>query len=165
MHYHNAGYKCNNDYGLLAQVMRPVHIYLVSMTEASFNLADYKKAQNTISPFMPRQPRSLSSHGGVYWHLTFNDTPPLMPEVDSNDERYLPTADLDDQVWSEEPVPDSREYMCIHNYPGQKPYPHNPFKLRYQQPYSHNPIKWKCQQPHLHNLIKWRCPQNLNSWN
>ena len=37
-----------------------------------------------------------------------------MPEVDSEDEEYLPTAGLDDPVWSEEPVPDRGEYLCIH---------------------------------------------------
>ena len=30
-----------------------------------------------------------------------------MPEVDSNDEEHLQTADMDNPVWSEEPVPDS----------------------------------------------------------
>ena len=59
MHYHNEGYGIDNDYGLPAQVMRPVHIYSVSVTEASFNPADYKEAQCIISPFMPRQ--SISS--------------------------------------------------------------------------------------------------------
>ena len=54
----------------------------------------------------------------LFWrvcnHLTFNETPPLTPEVHPNDKEYLPTADLDDLVWSEEHVPDSQEYLCIH---------------------------------------------------
>ena len=37
-----------------------------------------------------------------------------MPEVDSDDEDYLPPADLDDPVWSDQPVQDSQEYLCIH---------------------------------------------------
>ena len=54
MHYHDGGYESDNDYGLPAQVVRSVHIYSVSTTEESFNPADYKEAQHTISPFMPR---------------------------------------------------------------------------------------------------------------
>ena len=30
LHYHDQGYEINNDYGLPAQVMRPVHIYSIS---------------------------------------------------------------------------------------------------------------------------------------
>ena len=44
IHYHDKGHKNDNDYGLSAQVMRPVCIYSVSTTEASFNLADSKEA-------------------------------------------------------------------------------------------------------------------------
>ena len=36
MHYHDKGYKSDNDYGLPPEVMRPVHIYSVFTTEASF---------------------------------------------------------------------------------------------------------------------------------
>ena len=54
LHYHDKGYESDNDYGLPAQIMRPVHIYSVSNTKASFNPADYKEAQHTISPFTPR---------------------------------------------------------------------------------------------------------------
>ena len=54
MHHHDKGYKSDNDYGLMAQVMRPVSIYSVFTTEGSFNPADYKGAQHAISPFMPR---------------------------------------------------------------------------------------------------------------
>ena len=52
MHYHNEGYESDNDYRLPVQVMRPVHIYSVSTTEASFNLVNCKKAQHTSSAFM-----------------------------------------------------------------------------------------------------------------
>ena len=108
-------YKSDNGYGLPSQVMRPVHIYSVSTTEASFNLANYKEAQHTISPFMRRWPRSLPfPWRGLLTLNMFNETPNChVPEVDSHDEEYLPTADLDDLVWSEEPVPDSQEYLCI----------------------------------------------------
>ena len=47
--------------------------------------------------------------------LTFEEVPPLTEE-DSKDEN-LPTPDLDDPVWSEELVPDSWAYMCIHEVP------------------------------------------------
>ena len=50
MHYHNEGYESDNDYGLPLQVIRPVHIYSVFTTEASFNLTAYKKTKHTISP-------------------------------------------------------------------------------------------------------------------
>ena len=51
---------------------------------------------------------------GVHWHLMFDETLLPKPEVDSDDGEYLPIADLDEMVWSEEPVPGSWEYMCIH---------------------------------------------------
>ena len=54
LHYPDEGYESDNDYGLSVQVVRPVHIYSVSTTEASFNPADYKGAQCPISPFIPR---------------------------------------------------------------------------------------------------------------
>ena len=56
MHYQNRSNKSDNDYGLPPQVMRPVHIYSVFTNEASFNLAEYKETQHTLSPFMPRWP-------------------------------------------------------------------------------------------------------------
>ena len=37
-------------------------------------------------------------------------------EEDSKDKDLL-TAELDDQVWPEDPVPDSQEYLCIHEIP------------------------------------------------
>ena len=57
MHHHHEGYKSDNDYGLPVQVMKPVCIYSVFTTNASFNPDDCQEAQHTISPFMPRQPR------------------------------------------------------------------------------------------------------------
>ena len=47
----------------------------------------------------------------------FDEIPLPTQDVDSDDEEYLPTADLDDPVWSEEAVPDSQEYLCIHQKP------------------------------------------------
>ena len=47
----------------------------------------------------------------------FDETSLPMPEVDSEDEEYFPTADLDDLVWCEKSVPDSWEYLCIHQIP------------------------------------------------
>ena len=37
--------------------------------------------------------------------------------MDSNDEEYLPTTDLDNLVSSRKPVPKSWEYLCIHQIP------------------------------------------------
>ena len=54
MHYHNEGYESNNDYALLHQVIRPVCIYLVSTTEASYILAEYTVTHCPISLFTPR---------------------------------------------------------------------------------------------------------------
>ena len=74
---HDKGYESDNDYGLPTQVMRPVHVYSVSTTDASFNPASYKVAQCPISPFTPRQPRDeLPFHQGVHFHITFDETPP-----------------------------------------------------------------------------------------
>ena len=65
--------------------------------------------------FMPRRPRDeLPFHQGVCQCPTFDETPLPIPDVDSDDEDFLPTADLGDLVWSEEPVPNRWEYMCIH---------------------------------------------------
>ena len=64
------------DYHL--RLIRPVLIYSVFTTEASFNLAESEETQHTISPFLPRQPRSLPFCEGVCLHLTFNEMPPPM---------------------------------------------------------------------------------------
>ena len=48
--YHDEGYNSDNDYGLPGPVMRPMHVYLVLTTVASFNPLDYKGAQCPISP-------------------------------------------------------------------------------------------------------------------
>ena len=107
----------HNDYGLAGQVMRPVHVYSVWTTEASFNPADYKGAQYPISPFTKRGPRDeLPFHQGVCKCLTFDET--LPPEEDSDDEEYFPTGNLDDLVWSEEAVPNSQKHLCILQIPG-----------------------------------------------
>ena len=42
---------------------------------------------------------------------------PALQEVDSIDEEYLLTADLDDLVWSVEPLPDNQECLCMHKIP------------------------------------------------
>ena len=42
--------------------------------------------------------------------------------MDSNDEEEdFPTADLDDPLWSEEPIPSSRKQLCIHQIPCHTP--------------------------------------------
>ena len=41
-----------------------------------------------------------------------------MPAADSEDEdEDFQTADLDDPLWDKEPVPDSMEYLCMHEIP------------------------------------------------
>ena len=107
LHYHDEGYESDNDCG-------PICVYAV-FTKASFDPADFRTAQCLMSPSTPRCPRNLPFWGGIFWHLTIDETLPPMPETDSKDgEEPLPTADLDNLVWDEEPVPDSREYLCIH---------------------------------------------------
>ena len=140
MHYHDERYESENDHGLPHLVMRPVCIYSVFTTEASINQAEYKVTPCTILPFMPRWRRSLPFHEGVCQHLTINKMPPPMPEVESDDEEYLPTPCQDDPVWSEEPYRIAKSTYVSTGYPGQQPHPNNPIK--------------ECQKPHPHNLIK-----------
>ena len=54
LHYQNEGFESYKDYHLLPHVMRPVYVFSVFTTEASFNLDEYKETQHIISPFMPR---------------------------------------------------------------------------------------------------------------
>ena len=116
LHYHNEGYESDNDYWLPTQVMRPVYVYSISTTEASLNPADYKGTQCPMSAFTPRWPRDeLPFCQGVCWCLTYHETP--TPEVDSDDEEYLPTYDLDYPAWSKEHVPNNQKYPCIHQIP------------------------------------------------
>ena len=48
-------------------------------------------------------------------------------------EEDLPTVELDDPMWDKDPLPDSREYHCIHGIPRltTPPQPHS----LYQQPH------------------------------
>ena len=54
LQYHEKGYDNDNDYALPGTFMRHVHIYLVSMSEASLNPVDYKWAQCLTSLSTPR---------------------------------------------------------------------------------------------------------------
>ena len=128
LHYHDEGYKSNNDYGIPPQITRHIHMYSVFTTEASFNPADFTTAQCPISPLTPRLSRSPPFQEWVCQCLNIKEISPPMPETDSEDnEEHLPTADLDDLVWDEEPVPDNREYLCIHEIPGlPQPHTHSP---------------------------------------
>ena len=49
LHYHG-----DKDYDLPVPFMRPINIYMVSMTEASLNPMGYKGAQVPTSPSTPR---------------------------------------------------------------------------------------------------------------
>ena len=118
LYYHDEGYKSDNDYGLPSQITRPIFVYSVFTTEASFDLDDFTTAQCPISPLTPRCPRSLPFQEGVCQHLTFDKMSPLTPETAHQDDKEpLPTVDLDDPGQDEEPVPDSREYLYIHVIP------------------------------------------------
>ena len=76
LHYHDEGYESDKDYRLPTQVMRPLHVYSVLTTEASFIPTDYKGAQCFIPPYMPRQHRDeLPFCQGVCQCLTFDETP------------------------------------------------------------------------------------------
>ena len=113
LHYHEEGYENDNNYGIPGQVMRPMNVYWVSTTEASFNSTDYRGAQCPISPFTQRWSRDeLPFHQEVCRCLTFEETPPS--EVDSGNKEDFPTADLDDPVWSEKPIPNNCQQLCIH---------------------------------------------------
>ena len=59
LHCHDEGYESNNDYGLPPQITKPIQVYSVFTTDASFNPADFITAQHLISPFTTRCPRSL----------------------------------------------------------------------------------------------------------
>ena len=48
LHYHDGGYESDTDYGLPAHITRPICIYSVFATEASFDPADFTTAQHPI---------------------------------------------------------------------------------------------------------------------
>ena len=96
LHYHNEGYESDNDYGIPPRITRLVCVY-------SINLTDYTTAKCQLSPFTLRHPRDLPFREGVCWCLTFDEAPLLTSAADSEDE------ELDDLMWDEEPVLDSRE--------------------------------------------------------
>ena len=76
MHYHDEGYKSDNNYRLPPQVTKPICIYSVLTTEASFDVDEFATIKCLISHFTPRCPRSLPFQEVVCWHLTFKETPP-----------------------------------------------------------------------------------------
>ena len=59
LNHYDEGYENDNDYGLPPQITRPICIYFIFTTEASFDLADFTTAQDPISPFIHKHPRSL----------------------------------------------------------------------------------------------------------
>ena len=120
--------------------MRPLCIYSVFTTEAFFDPVEFTITQHPIIPFTPRCPRSLPFQQGVCWCLTFEEIP-LLTEEDSEDKEDLPTVDLNDLVWSKEPVPDSWEYLCMHEIPRKASHPTSHPHSPYQQPCSCSLIK------------------------
>ena len=113
LHYQDEGYEGDNDHGLPPQIIRPIWVYSIFTTKASFNPVDFATTQCLISPFTPRHPGSLPFWEGICWCLTFDEMPLPMPEtVDAatseeseDDKEPLPTADHNDWVWGKEPVP------------------------------------------------------------
>ena len=117
LHYHGERYESYNDYGLPPQITRPIccNQYLHQRSPLTQLTPPQPSTQSHPSP---RCPRSLPFREGVCWCLTFHKIPLPMPETYSeDDEEPLSTADLDDWVWDEDLVPDSREYLCIHEIP------------------------------------------------
>ena len=69
-------------------------------------------------------------------------------EEDSEDEEDLLTADLDDPVWSEEPVPDNWEYLCIHEIPRPDTLPNQPPSQPIPSTQPQHPNKRVAATPH-----------------
>ena len=67
----------------------------------------------------------------------FNETHLPTSEVGSDDEEYLPTAELDDPVLSEEPVSDSRVHLCTHQIPRPATQPLQPNQVEMPQEPEH----------------------------
>ena len=82
LQFHHEGYESDNDYGLPSWIKRPISVYSVFTTKASFNAADFTTAQHPISAFTPKHPRSLPFQEGICPHLTFEEMPLLTPEKD-----------------------------------------------------------------------------------
>ena len=88
-----------------------------------------------------------------FWQHT-----PAPTRIDSDDEEYLPTADLDDAVWSEKPVPNNQEYMCIHQIP--RPATQPPQSNQMEMPQESEPMDIDIQED-LPDLIS--APEELLS--
>ena len=109
--------------------MRPVHIYSVLTTEASFNPADYKETQCPSSPFIPRWPRDECPSikgSATAWHLM----------------RHLYHTRSRLQWWAISPYSwtgwPSMVWGACSRQLGTPVYSPNT-----QQPHPHNPIKWR----------------------
>ena len=61
MHYLNEGYESYINYGLLPQVMKPVHIHSFFTTKASFYQAEYKETHTISPPSHPEDPEACLS--------------------------------------------------------------------------------------------------------
>ena len=117
LHHHDEGYESDNDYDLPGPFLRPVCVYLVSMTEAFLNPKNYKGVQGPTSPSTPSQHRDdLPFCQAVWWWLAFSKTPPSEMDSDDDEEEDFSTAEFNDPVWSEEPIPKGQQ-LCIHQIP------------------------------------------------
>ena len=112
-HNHNEGYDSDNDYDLPGPFIRPVHIYLISTTEDSLHSSDYRRTQGTTSPSTQKWTKErvapmLSSllMINLQWET-------LIRNGLWQWRRIFSTAELNDPVYSEEPLPD-RQWLCIH---------------------------------------------------
>ena len=61
VHYHNERYESNNNYEFVPQVTRPVCIYAVFTTEASFDTAEFTIAQPQSHPSLLDIPEAYHS--------------------------------------------------------------------------------------------------------
>ena len=64
LHYHDEGYKSDNDYGHPPQITRPINMYSIFTTESSFDHSNFTTAQCPISPFTPNVLEACHSEKG-----------------------------------------------------------------------------------------------------
>ena len=121
LHQHNEGYDTDNIYDLPPMPKRTACIQAVITTNMS-SIDPSGSHGGAVS--IP--PSTLTGEiGGLLFYrsaqkcLNFNDMPPTIMEFDDQDEEeeYFLRASLDDEVWTEKPVPESN--LCIHMAAGK----------------------------------------------
>ena len=156
LHYHEEGYESDNDYELPSQVMRPLHVYSVSTTEASFNPADYKVAHCPISPFTPMPSRDeLPFCQRVCWCLTFDETPHQKWTLTMNISLQLT---LMTQHGLRSLYLIAKNTCAFTRYPDQQPHPCNLIRWRY--PRARTNGYWDPRGP----TRPHQCPKRIVIW-